>query len=367
MSGRNSVTLERNLKVLFDGWSLVYSPGSPPALHLFELLAALPDGVQAILALPAGLPASSLTETVHQVTRPTKNSLSAHLGWEQINLSRLARRCEADLLHMVTPFPPLYSPVPVLVSPAEPLFEPYSFSGVGHRLRFALAHGALTNAHLLWPTDLPVPLVENLHLHRFSPIVHPAFQNESPNEGNVFPLPEAFILAPGPYDDTQLQDLLAAWRWVSRQYEQEWLLVVTNLQSHKRGEVLQELRSSSGRDGNVHLVTPTFPHQLATLLRQAEAVLRVGPVLPWGDPLLQSLASGQALAAEETYGASERVGPAAYLAPVGDARTLGAALLTLLVEEQVAESLRQAAVERASKWSQDLFREGLRQLYQSLK
>jgi hypothetical protein len=44
------------------------------------------------------------------------------------------------------------------------------------------------------------------------------------------------------------------------------------------------------------------------------------------------------------------VGPAGYLAAQPDARTLGAACLTLLVEEEIAASLREKGRERAKTY-----------------
>jgi len=40
------------LPILYDGWSLLYEPNAPAALHLLALLASLPSEVEAHLALP---------------------------------------------------------------------------------------------------------------------------------------------------------------------------------------------------------------------------------------------------------------------------------------------------------------------------
>jgi hypothetical protein len=57
------------------------------------------------------------------------------------------------------------------------------------------------------------------------------------------------------------------------------------------------------------------------------------------------------------------LGPAGYLIPQDDLRRLGAAVITVIVEEQVAESLSQAAIQRASNWQKQAFVNRLAQVY----
>ena len=63
--------------------------------------------------------------------------------------------------------------------------------------------------------------------------------------------------------------------------------------------------------------------------------------------MLLALAYGKAIAAADTTAAQQRVGPAAYLAEINNPRALGAALLTILGEERVAQELENRARERS--------------------
>ena len=83
--------------------------------------------------------------------------------------------------------------------------------------------------------------------------------------------------------------------------------------------------------------------------------------LVWTGPL--AMACGKPLVASETALIGAIVGPAAYLALPGDARSLGAALVTVIVEEQVAESLSAAASQRSAKWRVSEFSEQLEKIY----
>jgi hypothetical protein len=57
------------------------------------------------------------------------------------------------------------------------------------------------------------------------------------------------------------------------------------------------------------------------------------------------------------------VGPAAYLAPLDRPRELGAALLTVIVEEGLASQLAGEGLRRAAAWQVETFRQELAEIY----
>jgi glycosyltransferase involved in cell wall biosynthesis len=79
-----------------------------------------------------------------------------------------------------------------------------------------------------------------------------------------------------------------------------------------------------------------------------------------------ALASGTPVAALETTLSSAMVGPAAYLVPGEDDRAMGAALITLLVEDEVREQLLKAAAGRVQNWSRVEFDQALLGAYHKL-
>ncbi len=89
---------------------------------------------------------------------------------------------------------------------------------------------------------------------------------------------------------------------------------------------------------------------LAWLYRQSTAIVRLGGTQPWGDPAILALAAGRPLVALEEPYTIARVGPAAFLTPPGDPRLLGAALVTVVTDEAVAEALSSAARQQVLKW-----------------
>jgi glycosyltransferase involved in cell wall biosynthesis len=69
---------------------------------------------------------------------------------------------------------------------------------------------------------------------------------------------------------------------------------------------------------------------------------------PWGGPVRLALAYGKPVVSFESEVIGALVGPAAYLVKAGDTRAMGAALVTILVEEEVSQRLAQAARQRRS-------------------
>lgn len=80
----------------------------------------------------------------------------------------------------------------------------------------------------------------------------------------------------------------------------------------------------------------------------------------------QALASGRPVVAAESQLAGAMVGPGAYLIPIEDLRQLGAALITSIIEEEVAESLSGAALQQANSWQSHTFGVELTAAYRSI-
>jgi glycosyltransferase involved in cell wall biosynthesis len=111
------------------------------------------------------------------------------------------------------------------------------------------------------------------------------------------------------------------------------------------------------------------PGALALVYQGCSALLHPTPVYPWGDALRLALASGKPAVGLESALGDALVGPAAYLVRSGESegethRSLGAALISVVVEESLAERLSQAARQRAADWDDEAFAPALQALYQ---
>ena len=371
------------LTILYDGWPLVREPVSPAALHLLAILACLPEEVQPVVALPDAPPAWLQGLTTH--VRPAADTAPGRLGWEQRQLPRIAWEQNAHLMHLSTLTSPLFGRRIGVVSPG--VFEDgesYPERGFAGRLLASSRRGGLTRARaVFWPEDLPAPnlsaqLARQPRLARLPQVVHPAFQamgessnigpNGSENEGPALlalNLPETYILYHGLGEAAQLDHLLKAWSWAAGAIGGYYPLLLLGLGAAGM-QLLSRLAAEYDVGESVRALPGVTPDLIPALYRSCSALFHPAPVTAWGGAVQHALASGKPIAGSESELMDALVGPAAYLAPAGDARALGAALLTVIVEEQVAERLSAAARQRAAGWQSGRFGESLLEAYYGL-
>jgi glycosyltransferase involved in cell wall biosynthesis len=178
---------------------------------------------------------------------------------------------------------------------------------------------------------------------------------------------QGYVVAFGPFSDPAgLAALMESWRWAAHAMGEGWALHVAAYPSADSAH-LEQMRAALDLPGPVLPAPLAGPLAAAELLAGAGAVLRLGRLCAWGDPLLHALAAARPLAIEDAWGVDARVGPAAYLAPSGDWRALGAAVLTLLVQENIAEQISQAAQLRAAGWGSQEFSARLREVYRAVQ
>ncbi len=334
--------------VVYDGWPLAFNPYHPAGLHLLTLLEAPSDGAQRLVLLPEqarlALPAGC-----EMLVVPTTNNPAGQLAWEQVRLPRQAARHGASELVLTRPTPPLAGRVASVYWPTGEEVDPARRQSMAGRLRLALAAGGQTGlGQIIWPADLPLPNT-GVKINIRPPRVHPLFFETYPLSGENQPLPESFVLYCGPLDAHNLRLMLAGWSWVAPSLGDETQLLLLHLAPARQAEI-KGLLAENNLTTSVRGAVPATLSELAGLYRRAAVVVHLGPALPWGDPVAAALAAGQALVAVDEPFTAARCGPAAYLVPPDNPRTLGAALLTLIVEENANGQLREAARKQAQGW-----------------
>jgi glycosyltransferase involved in cell wall biosynthesis len=348
--------------ILYDGWALRYDPTGPEALHLETLLRAAPQGERQVIALPGDISVSfSGAETL---LRPTADTPFGRLVWEQQVLPNLFKRSRASLFHTTGSGVPIRLAGKTFVSPASQAGFPWTDAGgsarigIWRRVRYSLAAGALAQVKaVLWPDDLPLPsVIHGARLQSLPPAAHPYFKSFPPGaDGDRTDLPEAYVLYNGWIMPIILDRVLAAWSWASESIGETTPLVI----SGEGTPWMQSSAQQAGLQATVRFIQPESIHSLAVMYRGSTALLQTEESLPWGGPLRHALASGKPVAAVSAAWTRAIAGPAAYLTPQDDSRLLGAALLTLVVEEGVAEQMAAAARERSAGWEFGRFKEAL--------
>ena len=339
---------------------------SPAAGHVLSLLTYQPDEAEVTLALPAEPPAW-LVGKFNLLVQSALNSIRQRIHWEQRSLPTLAKDIRADLVHMSSATPPLFGSVPNLLSPAdsgEALHHPGFYS----RLRQALSAGGMARlAGLVWPSDLPTP-TRDTPVFRVAPALPFDRFVETPADRQEFDrlsLPESFILYHGPCHPAALRTLLESFGWVAGPVGENYPLLILGMDEVGR-EYLPELLAAYGLEGCVRALPVISPYSVFQLYQNCSAVFHPAEITPWGNPLRNAIACGKPVVAGETSLSDALVGPAGYLVALDHPRELGAALLTVIVEEEVAGQLSAAALRRAAGWQTEVFCRELGEAYRIL-
>jgi len=136
-------------------------------------------------------------------------------------------------------------------------------------------------------------------------------------------------------------------------------------QEDLRQELL-ELAEQANLAAYLVILPEVPPGTLPSLYRGSSGLLHFGEISAWGGPVRYALACGKPVIGDETPAADVLVGPAGYLFPREEARRMGASLLSIVVNEDVAIALRDAAIKQVAAWQSELFPERLLQAYRQV-
>jgi hypothetical protein len=324
------------------------SAAAPAAFALRGRLEAMKvqSGLELVALAPRQM-APSWTEQFEQV----KTAKSSGRWFEQRLLPGLTRQADVNLVWSLGRAAPLRSPVPWVIelAPAAPAGP----TTILDRVLLAMGEAGAAGAALRYSwQDLQF---EDDRLQPdtvLAPFVHSSFRATSGSEDKAIKqqldLPAAYVLAH--LDSNQsLKWLLAVWSWVDASVGDQIPLVVAGLDPVHIAEARLELERLD-LDKSVRILSELNWEQLPGLYRGCQAFLHSG-FSRTGQELRWALATGAPIAGFDRPPAGAITGGAAYLTPPGDARALGAACLTLLVEaKEVAEDLRQKGLMRAGAY-----------------
>jgi len=351
------------LRILYDGWPLATQPNSPATLHLQTLLAYLPPEIEAHVALPAA-PSEPLPIGVTAHLHATNPTEAGRLNWEQRILPKISHLNQANLVHLVGGRPALIAGANQLLTPTSQLFSgrpsrsPANRQSFSSRMGDALGQGGQARLQgLFWPEDLPAP-ESNYPLLRLPRLIHPAFlpaaRSTDPALLAGLDLPESYLLYHGPLEPFDVRCLLNAWSWAAPAIGEYYPLAIAGVDHSLKSTLLPVIRDARC-ESTVHLLPPISVASLAALYRGCSALIHPTIDSPWEGAISLAMACHKPLVALATPWSDALVGPAGYLVAAGEdqstSRLLGAALITVIVEENVAESLAEQAAQRTAAWS----------------
>lgn len=332
---------------------LLESPASPLALHAYELTQALlsDDRIERISWIgPGPAPADRLADVDWHQAPGGLDPLGV-LRFEQRGLPMLVDQIGADVLLSLTHHAPLRSRRPVVVGDGRPPAAPRA--GFAERLRRAVGVAGAGGAIEFHWGDRPA-LPGESGGRAIQPWVGPQFRPTTAGDDSQvrdgLGLPPAYVLSHG-VEQVDIGLLLAAWSWVEASIGDAYRLVVAGLTPKARNAFDRAADDLDLADTVQALGSLTWD-QLPAIYRGATAFLHLGFTAN-GQELRWALATGTPVAGVEAPTASAIVGEAGYLVAAGEARTLGAACLGLLVErDEMGRQLGQAGMQRAGSYHQ---------------
>ncbi|WP_376790500.1 glycosyltransferase family 4 protein [Thermoflexus sp.] len=360
------------MRILVSGWFLQH-PATGTGQYVGELLRHLPrvrPGWTIGVALPEGW-AGPLPEGVEpvRVRLPRLPPDFQKLWFEQIGLPGAAARWRADRLFVPYWAPPLRAPAPVVVTVHDiiPLRFPEYRATMAARLYTALVTAATPGAaHLLTDSEasrqdllqrlrLPPERVTAVPLgvsERFTPRPDPV---EDARVRNRYDLPPAYVLYLGGFDRRKnIETLLAVYTWAQEAIGENFPLVIAGRLPEGSSRLFVDPRPLARAWGLEHVVRtigPVAEEDKPALYRGASAFLYPSRYEGFGLPVLEAMACGVPVVASEIPALMELAGDAAYLISPEDARGMAGALIAVLVDTALGQTLRERGIRRAAAFT----------------
>lgn len=349
------------MQVLLDGWQLIYNPLSAAAFHVLEISQALQGDVGLVLALPAAKPAW-LAEEVQVYEFHRSNSARNHLLWMQADMPRIARQVQADVIHTVQAAVPLFASQALFYSPTEISgLNPKRRMSVWERLDQAFGIGGLNRAvqierkSIFNETEPPMDLVDGDRKEN----AFPFYERE---QGLVPQTPYFLYQSDGDWE--RLCFLLQVWSNTASHLGNLATLVIVCFDQSEQKQI--KAHSSPEFFQTLQLYCDISPSYWVKLLKEAIALIQLVEEPIWGGTAWRAMVLGVPVVGFELSLLSEAIGPAGYLVPEEDGRALSAALMTLVVEEEVLKDLRAKASYQGQRWGKGNLRRGMLRLYRQV-
>lgn len=348
-------------------WQQPFTGSGQYLRHLtLSLRKAAPD-LRITLVLPGSDPAGDIPGGVEPLYTGGGRGNLAKVWFEQRRFPAAVGRVQADVAHVPYWGAPLSSPAPLVVSilDAIPLALPAYSRGVRQKfyvsLQTAAARGATevitisaaARADLVEYLGLPearitvTPLAADAAFHPVLGAERDAGVREK------YGLPDRFVLYLGGFDQRKnVTQLLEAWRFVSKAEGPETPLVIAGAEPAWAEPMFPDLRAAAHArdltDEVLRWIGRVEEADKPALYRLADVFAFPSLYEGFGLPVLEAMASGTPVVANEIPVLEEISGDGAYLVPAGDGRKMAGAILALLGQRDLHDAQRTRGLARAT-------------------
>ncbi len=363
------------MHIAINGW-FYDQPHTGSGQYVRELLAALvqvdKDHTYTLVLPPHNPSPDGVPDGVNVVA--TQGAPGGKLGkvWFEQNLFPGAvRRAGADVAHVPYWGPPLSAPAKLVTSVLDvvPLLYPAYAAGFATKLYTSLvtagAQGSAavitlseaSKADIVEQLNIPAQRVTAIHL---APKLayHPQMSSE--RDGQVkakYNLPDdPFILYLGGFDQRkQVDQLLAAYTYVVKAHGEYTPLVIAGREPEWREPLFPDMRAYAAEMDipaeNLLWIGYVDEDDKPALYRMAELFVYPSAYEGFGLPVLEAMASGTPVVANNIPVFDEIVGDGAFLIENGSATKMGGAMLALLEQPDLYKSVRNNGAARATNFT----------------
>ena len=360
------------MQVALNGWfwDQAHSGSGQYLRQLLRALTNLPRPPQLTLVLPehaAG--AGELPDGARALPVPARRGSMGKVLFEQRAFPRAVAACAADIAHVPYHGAPLRSPAPLVTSVLDvaawvmPEYARRPAARLYTALVGASARGATQVITLSQAAkedierELQLP-AERITVTWLAPdaACHPRMgADRDATLRERYGLPERYVFAIGGFDlRKQFRQLLLAWTWVARAEGEDCALVIAGREPQWREPLFPDLRAYArelGISENIRWLGEISEADKPALYRMARVFAFPSRYEGFGLPVLEAMACGTPVVANECSCLPELVGDGAYLVEAGDARAMAGAIIALLNQEPLRQAQVNAGLARATRFS----------------
>lgn len=363
------------MRIVLNGWFLIHNPHTGSGQYLRALLEWLPrvapQHTYHVVIPQAGALSAPLPAEIQVLPLPCPDTNLGKVNFEQRLFSQACKTLKADLAHVPYWAPPLTSPAPIVVTIHDliPLLLPEYTQGWRARLYTALVRAATPGAaHIFTDSNasradvlklIPMPeaRVQTVYLAAGPQYTAQGnWQEDEPIRMRYGLNPEGgYVLYLGGFDRRKnVRGLLSAWTWAADSIGVNYPLVVGGQLPTPNGVLFEDypaLAKELKVDDTVQFIGPVAEEHKPAVYRGASVFVYLSHYEGFGLPPLEAMACGAPVVVSNRASLPEVVGSAGYILPPDDARTIGAAILTPVVESTVFDDLRARGIAQAKNFS----------------
>ena len=360
------------MHIAFNGWFWDQpNTGSGQYVrYLLQNLRRVAPDLQLTLVMPPHNPApTDLPPNVNII--PTRGG-SGNLGkvlFEQRSYPQAVKQSGADIAHVPYWGPPLSSPARLVTSILDviPVALPEYSSGLRARLYTSLVRAAsrgaahtitisnAAKADIVKYLELPEDTITTTYLAA-DEVYHPRMGAERDAAVRAkYNLPDQFVLYMGGFDiRKQVNQLLLAYTYVGQAEGDNIPLVIAGREPQWGSPMFPDLRKYADDlkiTDYVRWIGYIDEADKPSLYRLADVFVFPSMYEGFGLPVLEAMASGTPVVANEVSSIPEVTADAAFLVDEGNAKAMGGAIIALLLQQPFRDSLINQGLARATNFS----------------